>query len=99
MIHSDPTSAITTRISVNISAMIDQPSSDRVFMCRKYTMCTVICTIGERRDRNFGRDFAVEHAGHDEPERYRRQDHRQDEPGQVAAQRTVARRGMDSPVA
>ena len=35
MTHSEPVSVITTRTSVKISAIIVQPPSDLVFMCRK----------------------------------------------------------------
>ena len=35
MTHSEPVSAITTTISVNISAISVQPFSDLEFMCRK----------------------------------------------------------------
>ena len=44
MTHSEPVSAITTMTTVKIIAIMVQPFSDRVFMCRKYTMCTTICT-------------------------------------------------------
>ena len=35
MTHNEPLSAITTSTMVKISAIIDQPPSDLVFMCRK----------------------------------------------------------------
>ena len=35
MTQSEPASAITTRMTVKISAIMVQPPSDLVFMCRK----------------------------------------------------------------
>ena len=35
MIHNEPVKAITTSTMVKISAIIDQPLSERAFMCRK----------------------------------------------------------------
>ncbi len=35
MIHSDPVIVITSRIRVKMSASMDQPPSERAFMCRK----------------------------------------------------------------
>ena len=49
MTQIEPLSMITTSMTVKISASIDQPPSALVFMCRKYTMCTTICTAASAR--------------------------------------------------
>ncbi len=47
--HNEPLSVMTTSTSVKISASMVQPPSDLAFMCRKYTMCTTICTAAMPR--------------------------------------------------
>ena len=47
--HNEPLSVITTSTTVKISASMVQPFSDFAFMCRKYTMCTTICTAAKPR--------------------------------------------------
>src|SRR5579872_4208802 len=47
--HNEPLKAMTTSMSVNNRASRDQPPSVRAFMCRKYTMCTTICTAAKPR--------------------------------------------------
>ena len=44
MTQSDPVMAITTMMMVKISAIMVQPPSELVFMCRKKIMWTTICT-------------------------------------------------------
>ncbi|EJK92222.1 hypothetical protein UUU_08280 [Klebsiella pneumoniae subsp. pneumoniae DSM 30104 = JCM 1662 = NBRC 14940] len=45
----EPTTTIAMMITVKINAVRFQPSSDLLFICRKYTRCTTICTTAVTR--------------------------------------------------
>ena len=47
MTHSVPAMAMATKTTVNSVDSMVQPPSTLPFMCRKYTMCTRICTTAK----------------------------------------------------
>ena len=44
MIHNEPASVMTTRVSAKSSDTSVQPDSEFALTCRKNTTCTIICT-------------------------------------------------------
>ena len=49
MTHSVPAIAMATNTTVKMVDSMVQPPSILPFMCRKYTMCTTICTDAKAR--------------------------------------------------